>query len=126
MKTIYFLLLNLLVFSARADLSITTEKTETTGDKTVVPLKITNRYSETVESARAVVFLLDDDGKLVAQKATWIIGGTNEKAGLAANASTNYNVVLQTDRPFSSSKVTVTRVILAGGKLADLPQPKSP
>jgi hypothetical protein len=48
-------------------------------------LELKNTFTNNIESARAVVFLLDDQGKMVGQAAHWIIGGTKAKPGLAAN-----------------------------------------
>jgi hypothetical protein len=73
-----------------------------------------------VESARAQVFLINDQGKVVGQAARWVIGGTKDKPALSPDKETTFNFVVQTDKPFKKSKVSFTRVVLEGGKLADV------
>ena len=94
-----------------------------TGQKAIVPLAMKNGFAERIESARAVCFLLDDQGKMVGQASRWIIGGTGDKAGLAPGATNVFNFVVAAARPFTgtnlTAKVSFSRVILEGGKLAD-------
>jgi hypothetical protein len=73
-----------------------------------------------IDSARAVMFLLDDQGKVVGQATRWVIGGTKDKPPLAPDAKTTYNFVVPTDKPFTKTKVSFNRVILEGGKTVDL------
>lgn len=58
--------------------------------KAVVPLALKNNLFEKIESARAVVFLLDDKGKMIAQGTRWVIGGSEDKPGLAAGATSRF------------------------------------
>jgi len=92
--------------------------------KVVVTLSLTNGLTEKVESARAAVFILDEQGKMVGQATRWIVGGGQDRLGLEPGATNIFNVVIASDKPFATtnltSKVTVTRVVLDGGKLADL------
>jgi hypothetical protein len=46
-----------------------------TGQKAVVPLAMNNNFAEKVESARAVVFLLDRQGKVTGRFKKWVTGG---------------------------------------------------
>jgi len=48
------------------------------------------------------------------------IGGTKDMPPLAPAAKTTFTFVIQTVRPFTKTKVTVTRLLLEGGKLADV------
>lgn len=84
-----------------------------------------NGFSEKIESARAVVFLLDEQGKTVGQPTTrWVIGGSMDRPGLAAGATNAFHFVIASDKPFATTnltaKVTFSRVVLEGGKLADV------
>ncbi len=122
--SILTILLFLLAFSCHAELVVTVASTKTTGQKTVIKLSLTNNYKEKVESARAQVFLLDDQGKVVGQSVKWIIGGDKQSKPLDQGATTTYNYVVTAEKPFASTKVTVTRVVLEGGKVADIAAPK--
>ena len=90
-----------------------------TGKRTAIELDLKNTFTNKIESVRAVVVLLDENGKMVGQQARWIIGGTKEKPGLAPGARTNYSFVVPTDKPFTKTKVMINRLILEDGKPAD-------
>ena len=83
------------------------------------PFTLKNTFTNNIESVRAVVFLLDDQGKMAGQAAHWIIGGANDKPGLASDQKTTYNFVVTTDKPFTKAKVMVSRLIMENGKLGD-------
>jgi len=106
--------------TASADLTVKVGPPKTYGQKTIVKMELRNTFTNAVESARAVVFLLDDNGKVVGQETRWIIGGTKDRPSLAPDAKTTFNFVVQTTKPFTKSKITVTRIVLEGGKLADV------
>ena len=109
---------------AQAQLSVTVSPAKITGQKAVVPLALKNNLTEKVESARAVVFLLDEQGKAVCQATRWVIGGSQDKPGLAAGATNAFHFVITADKPFTTTnltaKVSFSRVVLEGGKLADV------
>ena len=106
-----------------AQLAVTVSPVKVTGQKAVVPLAFKNNFIESVESARAVVFLLDDQGKMVGQTTKWVIGGTKDRPGLPAGGTNVFNFVVTTIKPVTSTnlqtKVIFNRLILNGGKLAD-------
>lgn len=94
------------------------------GQKAVVPLDMKNNLAEKIESARAVVFLLDEQGKAVTQPVTrWVIGGSNTN-GLAPGATNSFHFVITSEKPFATTnltaKVSFSRVVLEGGKVADV------
>jgi hypothetical protein len=70
------------------------------------------------------VFLLDDSGKMVGQASRWVIGGSKNNPGLPAGATNTFNFVVAVDKSLSSTnltaKVSFSRVVLEGGKLADV------
>jgi hypothetical protein len=119
-----FLTLTLaMAFSAslsHANLVVKVDEPKTTGSKAVIKLEMKNTFTETIESARAVIFLLDDQGKVVGQMTRWVIGGTKDKPALAADAKTTFNFVVPTDKPFTRTKVSFNRVVLEGGKSVDV------
>lgn len=106
--------------TAQADLVVKVDAPKQVGRKVLIKLTMKNTFQERVESARAQIFLLDDQGKVVGQAARWPIGGTKDKPALPPSAETTFNFVIETDKPFTQSKVNFTRVVLEGGKLPDV------
>ena len=108
---------------ATAQLAVTVSPVKATGQKAVVPLALTNGFAEKIESARAACLILDDQGKMVAQTSRWIIGGSEDKAGLAPGATNAFHFVVGAAKPFATTnltaKVTLTRLVLEGGKVAN-------
>ena len=108
----------------QAQLAVTVSSPKVTGQKAIVPLAMKNNFSEKVGSARAVVFLLDEQGKMVGQGTRWVIGGSQDKPGLAAGATNAFHFVITADKPFSSTnlsaKLSFSRVVLESGKLVDV------
>ena len=109
--------------TAQAQLAVTVSPPKIIAQKAIVSLAMTNNLAEPVESARAICFLMDEQGKMVGQSAKWVIGGGKDRPTLAPKNGTTYNFVVTTPRPFASTNLTVkvsfSRIILAGGKLAD-------
>jgi len=120
------LILTLLIAAstANAQLAIGVSPVKTTGQKAIISLTMTNNFSEKIESARAVVFLLDEQGKMVGQSTKWIIGGSDDKPGLAPSATNAFHFVITSDKLITTTnlttKVSITRIVLEGGKLADV------
>ena len=117
----------LFMFSAmavQAQLVVTVSPTKITSQKAVVLLAMTNNLAESVVSARAVCFLLDDQGKMVGQSSKWVIGGTKDRPALPPKAGTTFNFVITSPQTFVttnlSAKVSFSRVVLDGNKLADV------
>ena len=121
-KSILVLLFGAMV--AQAQLVVTVTPPKVVGQKAIVPLAMRNGFTETIESARAVVFLIDEQGKMVGQSTRWVIGGSADKPGLAAGATNAFHFVIANDKPFATTnltaKVTFSRVVLEGGKVADV------
>lgn len=106
-------------FSAHGALVVKIAEPTTVSSKTAVKLTIKNTFSERVESARATVFLLDSQEKVVGQTVKWVIGGSKDRPPLKADSETTFNFVITDAKPFSKMKVMFNRVILENGKLAD-------
>ena len=119
---IYFVLL--CAVAMRAQLAVTVSPPKIVGQKAVVKVAMKNNSSDKVESARAVVFLLDNQGKMAGQSPRWVIGGTKDRPPLAPKDETTFNFVVTSPQPFTTTnltaKVSFSRVVLAGGKLADV------
>jgi hypothetical protein len=120
----FFIILMLSATTAGAALNVTVSPPKVIGQKADVTLGLKNDLNENVRSARAVVFLLDDQGKVVAQGTKWIIGGLPSSPGLAAGTTNVFHFVLDGTRPFVganlTAKVAVNRIVLEGGTLGDV------
>jgi hypothetical protein len=107
---------------ATAQLAVTVMPPKVTGQKAVVQLRVKNDLGEAVKSARAVCFLLDDQGQMVGQSTKWVIG----KTGLEPKQDATYNFVITSPQPFTTTnlaaKISFSRVVLDGGKLANVQQ----
>lgn len=105
-------------------LNVTVFPPKVTGQKTIVSLAITNNLAESVESARAICFLMDDQGKMFGQSSKWVIGGTKDRPSLISKEGTTFNFVITSPQPFATTnliaKISFSRVVLAGGRLADI------
>ena len=110
------------VVAVQAQLVVTVSPPKVTGQKAVVLLTMENHIGESVESARAICFLLDDQGKMIGQSTKWVIG--QDKIGLAAGATNTFNFIITSPQPFITTnltaKVSFSRVILANGQVADV------
>jgi len=115
-----------LVFAAtvQAQLAVAVSPARVSNQKVIVPLALTNSFAEKIESARAVVFLMDEQGRMVGQRTDWIIGGTKDRPALESGKGTDFNFVVTAIRPLASTnvttRVTVSRILLEGGKAADV------
>ena len=110
------------VLTTQAQLAVTVSPPKITGQKAVVPLALKNNFTNTIQSARAACFLLDDQGKMIGQSTKWVIG--QNKTGLAPKGETTFNFVITDPQPFTTTnltaKVSFNRVVLDGDKLADV------
>jgi len=113
------LLLSLLVATAQAKLSVEVAEPKQTASKVVVKLTMKNQFAEKVESARATIFLMDAQGKVVGQATQWVIGGTTDRPELKPDATATYNFVITTDKSFTKAQLLFNRVILEAGKVAE-------
>jgi hypothetical protein len=104
--------------AAQAQLAVTVSPPKVAGQKAIVQLKMKNNLTNTVESARAVCFLLDEQGKMVGQATKWVIG--QNKTILESKGETAFNFVIANPSPFATTnltaKVSFTRLVLEGGE----------
>ena len=107
----------------QAQLAVNVSSPKVIAQKAVVELKMTNSFPQKIESARAVCFLLDDQGKMVGQSTKWVIGG-KDLEGLSPNADTTYDFVITGQHPFSTTnltaKVLFTKAVLSDNKQIDV------
>lgn len=124
LRQIIFCITLLSVITAQAQLAVTISPPKVTGQKAVVTLAMKNGLAEKIESARAVCFLLDDQGKMVGRSTKWVIGSTKDRAALEPKKETTYNFVITSPQPFTTTnltaKVSFSRVVLDGGKLVNV------
>jgi hypothetical protein len=116
--------------SVHAQLVVTVSPPKVTGSKAVVKLEMRNNFAQKVESAKAVCFLADEQGKVIGHATQWVIGGNPERPPLEPGTTNVFNFVItltgENPRPSVESvstnltaRVTFSRVVLKGGKLAD-------
>lgn len=115
---IVFLACSLLV---RAELVVSVSPVKIAGQKAIVALHFQNNFTNTIESARAVCFLQDEQNNVVGESTRWVIG--EKKTSLKAGSNSAFNFVVTGREPFSSTNLTAklsfTRVVLDNGKLID-------
>ena len=104
---------------AQATLAVQVDEPDWTGSKALVKVSMRNTGSNTVQSARAVMFLFDDKGKVLGHRAEWVIGGTKEKPRLAPEGTAKFYFVITTDKPVKKTKLTFTRIILDDGRIIE-------
>ena len=87
---------------------------------------MTNNLSKSIESARAVCFLLDEQGKMVGQSTKWVVGGAKSQPAMQPKSGTTFNFIITSPEPFATTNLTAQvsfiRLVLEGQKLAN---PKS-
>ncbi len=107
--------------AAQAQLVVTVSLPKITSQKAIVQLTMKNNLTNKVESARAVCFLLDEQGKMIGQATKWVIG--QNKTVLEPKGETTFNFVIANSSPFATTnltaKVSFSRLVLEGGKLAN-------
>jgi hypothetical protein len=123
-RQILFCFVLICAIAAQAQLTVTVSPPKNTGQKAVVTLAMKNGLAEKIESARAVCFLLDGQGKMVGQSTKWVIGGVKDRLALEPKGKTTFNFVITSSQPFTSTnltaKVSFSRVILENGHVADV------
>lgn len=110
-----------------AQLSVIATSPKQAGQRAIVKLTLKNTFTEKIESARATVFLMDDQGKMIGQGTRWVIGGTKDRPALKPDKETTFNLVVERrtskgerQAPAQlNAKVVFTRLVLEGGKSVD-------
>ena len=124
LRQIAFILVLFCTIVASAQLTVTVSPPKITSQKAIVELKMKNSFAEKVESARAICFLLDEQGKMIGQSTKWVIGGTKDRPALEPKNETTFNFVITNPQPFTTTnltaKVNFSRLVMEGGKPADV------
>ena len=119
MKILFCFLLACAI-TASAQLAVTVSPPKIAGQKAMVELKMKNGLAEDIKSARAICFLLDENGKMVGESAKWVIGGKKNRPALEPKKESLFNIIIASPRPFTTTnltaKVSFTRLILEDGK----------
>ena len=120
MNKLFLTILFALPLLAKANLELGSVTTEGTDNKALVQLELKNTFEQNIKGARVWVFLMDDEGKVVGNKAKWIIGGDQKgKAALESEKTEAYSIAVDTQRKATKSKITFSRLILEDGTLID-------
>ncbi len=108
---------------SRAQLFITVSEPKVGGNKALVKLAFKNETTNTIQSARATVLILEKGTNVVGRESKWVIGNSKESQPLLPNATNSYNFVVTSQKPFAKSNVTAKiefdRVVLGNNELAD-------
>lgn len=124
MNKLFSVLIFSLCIAAHGQLAVTVLAPKVTGQKVVVELAMKNELTNEVKSARAICLLLDEQGKMVGQSTKWVIGQNKESLDPKGEAKFNFVITsLQTLVTSNlTAKVIFSRLILEGGKVADVRQ----
>ena len=133
MKNLFQILCFLVLFpiTGFAQLAVSTPTLHATPDKATVDLSLENQFTQPVQSARIWVVLLDDQDKIVGQKAQWLTGKTKEGKPLKdgelqlqpkseSGQPQKFSLTVDTQRPASKTQIAFSRIVLADGTLADV------
>jgi len=108
----------------QAQLAVTVSPPKVIGQKAIVTLVMKNDFTENIKSARAACFLMDEQGTMIGQSAKWVINANQNKVGLLAGATNEFNFVITSSQPFTTTnltaKVSFSRVIWDNGQVADV------
>lgn len=118
--TLMVLLLFSCVVSVRATLELTVGEPKTYTKLTVIKMDLHNSFADQIKAVEAVVFLMNDKGKVVGQKSRWILGGPDRRPPLDAGSSASFFFVVSNAQSFATTKVLVTRIVFENGKLGNI------
>ena len=105
-----------MVICAFANLEVSVASLEGSSNKALVELDTKNTFDQGIKDARAWVFLMDAEGKVVGNQSQWIIGGdSSQKEPLEAEDSQTFKVAISTTSKPTTAKVTFSKIILADG-----------
>lgn len=87
-----------------AQLTAILSPTKVAGQKAIVGVHLHNDFTNDIESARAVCFLQDSQGKMIGETTQWVIG--EKKSVLKAGESSSFNFVITGREPFADTNLT--------------------
>lgn len=110
---------------ARADLIVKYEPVNVVGHEALIKLNMRNTFSLKIQSARAVVFLMDSQGSVVGQSVKWVITGQKDFPALPPGGTNQFNFVVPLNRTIDTTnltaKVQFNRVTLENGQPVNIP-----
>lgn len=124
-----YIILSLSILCADGQITVALSKTEQIGQQALVKIELNNNYDQSIKGVRIWVFMMDQNGKVVGEKAQWIVGGDNsnkpdfQNTALESGNINEYTVAVDTlraqtedEEPFKA-RVTFSRLILSDGTL---------
>jgi hypothetical protein len=107
--------------TVHAQLAVVVSPPKIVGQKALVQLAMKNNLKESVKSARALCFVIDEHGKVVGESTKWVVGAN--KIVLPPSATNTFNFVITSPSAFATTNltanVTFDRIVLESGKVAD-------
>lgn len=120
MKHLYILMSFLFCGLLRANMEISVELADVHESNSFVHLETKNGFDQDIKDARVWVFLMNDEGEVVGNKAQWIIGGDSlQKEPLSVEQSQSFKIAVDTESKPTKAKVTFSRIILEDGTLVE-------
>lgn len=86
--------------------------------KAVVEFKMENTLDTSIASARAWVFLMGADDKVLGNHAQWVVS-EKQKNKLPSGGSASYTMALESKGEIESVKIVFSRIILGDGRTPD-------
>lgn len=86
--------------------------------RAAVEFKMENKLVAPIQGARAWVFLMGDDGKVVGNHAQWVVSQDKNNI-LPAGETQTYKIAMLVQGEVSSAKVVFSRIILEDGSTPD-------
>lgn len=122
MRLLYSVIFTLLAMTnVHAQEAIFVSKPEVIADdpgRATVEFKMENKLVSPVKGARAWVFLMGNDGKVVGNHAQWVVS-KDKKNTLPAGETQTYKMAMQVQGEVTSAKVVFSRIILEDGSTPD-------
>ena len=119
-KSLIILILGVSII-AHAQLTAIVSPAKVAGQKAIVGVHLQNNFTNGIESARAVCFLQDSQGKMVGETTKWVIG--EKKTVLKAGDSSSFNFVITGHEPFAdtnlTAKISFIRITLDNGSFVN-------
>jgi hypothetical protein len=110
--------------AASAQIAIMMSPAKIEGNKAVVKLGLKNNFTNTIESARISIYLLDNENKTVGRATRWVIGSGKGQFILPSGGTNVFYFVITAPKPFATTNLTAklifNRGLLENGKLIDV------
>ncbi|MEM0966553.1 MAG: hypothetical protein AAGJ81_10435 [Verrucomicrobiota bacterium] len=86
--------------------------------KTVVEFKMENTLNTLIKGARAWIFLMGEDDKVVGNHAQWVVS-QDKKNDLPSGETQTYKMTMPSQGKVTAAKVVFSRIILGDGSTVD-------